>query len=81
MNGNRRPYPLGLVGLIIAALFTVPLAAKPLIFLGGVNSANFMPPGLPSGAIARGSVFTVFGSGGDPPKECRYRRLHKRRSG
>ena len=38
------------------------LSATPLIFTQGIlNSAAFTPPGAPGGAIARGSVFTIFG--------------------
>jgi len=36
--------------------------AQPFIFYRGiVNAASFAPPGLPNGAIARGSIFTIFG--------------------
>ncbi len=31
-------------------------------YRGIVNAASFMPPGLPSGAIAQGSVISIFGS-------------------
>ena len=37
-------------------------AAQPQIsYRGVVNAASFMAPGLPGGAIARGSIFTIFG--------------------
>lgn len=46
--------------LYVASL--LPLAAQPTILPKGiVNSANFLPPGLPGGSIARGSMFTIFG--------------------
>ncbi len=46
-------------GLLIgAAAF-----AQPLIYNRSIlNSASFMPPRLPGGAIAQGSIFTVFGT-------------------
>ena len=38
------------------------LSAEPLIFYRGiVNAASFVPPGPPHSAIARGSIFTIFG--------------------
>ena len=38
------------------------LAAQPLIFPKGiVNGASYARPGVPAGAIARGSLFTIFG--------------------
>ncbi len=41
--------------------------AQPVIFLRGVvNSASYTPTGLPGGAIGRGGVFSVFGSGVGP---------------
>ena len=37
--------------------------AQPLIYNRGViNSASFMPPTLPGGAIAQGSIFSIFGA-------------------
>ena len=42
-------------------------AGGPLISDGGVlNAASYMPALLPSGAIARGSLFSIFGSGLGP---------------
>ena len=39
------------------------LAAQPVVVYRGVlNSASLAPPGLPNAGIARGSVFTIFGS-------------------
>ena len=35
-------------------------------YRGVVNAASFTPPGLPSGAIARGSTISIFGSGIGP---------------
>jgi uncharacterized protein (TIGR03437 family) len=44
------------------ALFAGGLSAEPLIFFRAiVNSASFMPADGPGGAIARGSIFTLFG--------------------
>jgi len=38
------------------------LRAQPLIFhRGAVNAGSFISPGAPGGAIARGSIFTIFG--------------------
>jgi uncharacterized protein (TIGR03437 family) len=47
----------------IAALWGQP----PLIYSRStVNAASFLPSGLPSGGIARGSIFTIFGTGLGP---------------
>ena len=44
-------------------------AQLPSIKLHGiVNAASFASPGLPSGSIARGSIFTIFGGGLGPAK-------------
>ena len=55
MNGFR---------LTLAVLAVVPVwAQRPLV--GGrsiVNAASFLAPGLPGGAIAQGSIFSIFGS-------------------
>jgi uncharacterized protein (TIGR03437 family) len=41
--------------------------AQPIITPKGIaNSASFLPAGLPGGAVARGSTFTLFGSGLGP---------------
>src|SRR5262249_1829629 len=43
------------------------LSAQPFInYRGIVNAASAMPAGLPGGAIAQGSIFSVFGSGLGP---------------
>ena len=47
---------------MVAAGFAQPYIA----YRGVVNAASYAPSGLPSGAIARGSVFTIFGSGLGP---------------
>src|SRR5712692_7859995 len=51
--------------LLLAGLFLIPaclVAQPPLISPRAVvNAASFMSPGLPSGAIAQGSIFTIFG--------------------
>ncbi|MBI1357310.1 MAG: hypothetical protein GC160_23460 [Acidobacteria bacterium] len=39
-----------------------PVAAQPVVFDGGVvNAASFLPASVPGGAIAQGSIFSVFG--------------------
>ena len=39
-----------------------PAAAQPVVFDGGVvNAASFLPASVPGGAIAQGSIFSVFG--------------------
>ena len=44
------------------------LSAQPTVFLRGiVNAGSSAPAGLPSGGIARGSLFTIYGSGIGPP--------------
>ncbi|MDP8981471.1 MAG: hypothetical protein M3O35_12875 [Acidobacteriota bacterium] len=49
-----------------AAVFLLTVSAfaqPPLIFNRGIfNAASFMPAGIPAGAIARGSIFSVFGA-------------------
>ena len=56
----------------LALLFVLGCAlvlAQPNVNLGGIlNSASFVPQGLPSGAIAQGSLFTIFGSGLGPAR-------------
>jgi uncharacterized protein (TIGR03437 family) len=43
------------------------LAQAPVIYSRGiVNAASFLPPGLPSGALARGGIITIFGTGLGP---------------
>jgi uncharacterized protein (TIGR03437 family) len=43
--------------------FAIASAQTPLIYYRGVvNSASYMAPGLPGGAIARGSIFSIFGT-------------------
>jgi uncharacterized protein (TIGR03437 family) len=47
---------------VLALTWGSAIFAQPLISPRGiVNAATFMPPGLPSGAIARGSYFSIFG--------------------
>lgn len=49
-------------------LFVLPLAAQPVIYPGGVvNAAGYLPSSTPGGAIAEGSVFSIFGAGLGPP--------------
>ena len=43
-------------------MFAQPSITQPLIAPGGIlNAASLMAPGLPGGAIARGSLFSLFG--------------------
>lgn len=50
---------LGLTGFAASVSF----AQLPYInYRGVVNAASFMSPGLPGGAVARGSAITIFGS-------------------
>jgi uncharacterized protein (TIGR03437 family) len=47
---------------VMAVLSTEIARGQPLLFhRGAVNAASFAPPGTPGGAIAQGSIFTVFG--------------------
>ena len=50
--------------LLLIALSAAALSAQsPFIFYRGiVNVASYMPPALPSGGIARGAQFSIFGS-------------------
>jgi uncharacterized protein (TIGR03437 family) len=52
------------IRLILFAVFAAALHAQaPFIYYRGVvNVANYMPPGLPSGGIAQGAQFSIFGS-------------------
>ncbi len=59
----------GQVLLLAAVVGFFQLSAKPLIFHRAVlNSASFTPPGVAGGAIAQGSVFTIFGRDIGPPQ-------------
>jgi uncharacterized protein (TIGR03437 family) len=43
-------------------LFAAAAIGQPFVYYRGVvNSASFLPPGLPNGSIARGSMFSIFG--------------------
>jgi len=53
--------------IVLVALLAITgwgqLASQPVItYRGVVNAASLAPPGLPNAGIARGSVFTIFGS-------------------
>lgn len=53
-----------LIGLLSLVAPTLPLSAQPVVFQGGiVNAASFLPPSVPGGAVAQGSIFTIFGEG------------------
>jgi uncharacterized protein (TIGR03437 family) len=59
MKLRVRLFPMA---LLLAAL-PAALQAQTAIFPHGiVNAGNFAPPGLPNGAIARGSIFSIFGT-------------------
>jgi uncharacterized protein (TIGR03437 family) len=48
--------------ILLMALGTCALAAQPFIFTRGVvNAASYYPYGVSAGAIAQGSIFTIFG--------------------
>lgn len=52
-------------GCAVMLMFTASLAAQntPLIYNRSItNAGSYMPAGLPNGAIAQGSIFTVFGN-------------------
>ncbi len=54
--------------LLLFSLCTAALAQSPFIFYRGVvNVASYMPPGLPSGGIAQGAQFSIFGANLGPP--------------
>ncbi|MEZ5396770.1 MAG: hypothetical protein R2724_28835 [Bryobacterales bacterium] len=56
---------------VVAALLgssVAGLAAEPFVYYrGAVNAASFAAPGLPNGALARGSIFSIFGANLGPP--------------
>jgi len=53
----------GLRAAVFCSFVTGAFAQQPLIYNRATfNSASFMPAGLPAGAIAQGSIFTVFGN-------------------
>src|SRR5215471_890311 len=53
--------------LLAACLVSAGVHAQPLLYARSVvNAASYIPAGLPSGSIARGSIFTVFGAGIGP---------------
>jgi uncharacterized protein (TIGR03437 family) len=57
---GRLEHGLGLV--FVLAFSAVVVHAQPFIFYRGiVNAASYAPQGLPSGSIARGSIFSIFG--------------------
>ncbi len=51
-----------LVGVLVFTAASA-VAQPPLIYSRSMfNAASYMPPGIPAGAIARGSIFTLFGA-------------------
>src|ERR1700688_1499243 len=56
-------------GVLCALLAGVAVAQPPLIYNRSIyNAASFMPAGVPMGAIAQGSIFTIFGNQMGPSK-------------
>jgi uncharacterized protein (TIGR03437 family) len=56
-------------GALLAFLVGVAVAQPPLIYNRSIyNAASFMPAGVPMGAIAQGSIFTLFGNQMGPSK-------------
>jgi len=59
--------------LFLLALCAGAAYSQPFIFYRGiVNSASFAPQGLPNGAIARGSLFSIFGRSLGPAQGTSY---------
>jgi uncharacterized protein (TIGR03437 family) len=57
------------VGALGAFLMGAAVAQPPLIYNRSIyNAASFMPAGVPAGAIAQGSIFTIFGAQLGPAK-------------
>jgi uncharacterized protein (TIGR03437 family) len=55
--------------ILLCAFLTPAFAQLPLIYSRSVfNGASYMPAGVPAGAIAQGSIFTVFGANIGPTK-------------
>ena len=55
--------PARLLAVLFCALFTCAFAQPPLIYSRSVyNAASYTPAGIPGGAIAQGSIFTLFGA-------------------
>jgi uncharacterized protein (TIGR03437 family) len=56
-----------MIRLAVCFLFAAAAFGQPFVYYrGAVNAASFLPPGLPNGAIARGSMFSIFGRGLGP---------------
>ncbi|HEX5226440.1 MAG TPA: hypothetical protein VFW44_01965 [Bryobacteraceae bacterium] len=54
-------------GIWAALAISVPASCAPVIYPHSIlNAASYFAPGLPAGAIAQGSLFTIFGSGIGP---------------
>lgn len=53
--------------IAIALLFGATVCAQPFVYYRSIfNAASFAPSGAPNGAVAQGSIFTVFGRGLGP---------------
>jgi uncharacterized protein (TIGR03437 family) len=58
--------------LAVFFLLQVSAVAQPFVYYRSiVNAASFVPPGLPNGSIARGSVFAIFGRSFGPVQTAR----------
>ena len=56
---------------VLAALTACTIWAQPVIYPKGiVDSASFLPAGLPSSGIAQGSIFSIFGTNLGPAKSA-----------
>ncbi len=67
MGGFRLNSHFALRVAVFAAFVTGAFAQIPLIYNRSVyNAASFMPAGIPAGAIAQGSIFSLFGSNMGP---------------
>ena len=61
---SRRATPLV---TLLTTLAAAAIAQPPLVYNRAIyNAASYMPAGLPNGAIAQGSIFTLFGSNVGP---------------
>lgn len=61
------PMIRSLMRVALGAALAVAMQASPAIYMHSVvNGASFYAPGLPGGAIAQGSMFSIFGAGLGP---------------
>ena len=57
---------IAILSLVCFAMSPIASAAPNFTEDSILNAASFLPPGLPGGAIAQGSIFTIFGTGLGP---------------